>query len=121
MSDAVEILNTTEIENAIKDIVEGQVEISIDDRFTDSHIAYRANWNLKDAIDIAAADSNVNAAISNWIDSGMGPWSEGGNFMQEIARQVKAEYKNQVMMDDKTPAKMKDMESRLIRVEERRI
>ena len=121
MSDAIEILNVAEIESAMREIIEGQIEISIDDRFTDSHIAYRANWNLKDAIDAVVTDSNVESAIDNWVSSGMNAWDTGSNFMQDVARQVKSEYVNQVATDKKTPDKMKDMESRLIRVEERRI
>jgi polyhydroxyalkanoate synthesis regulator phasin len=84
----------------------------------DSHIAYRANWNLQDAGDKVLSQSNIDAILDNYASEGSIDWDNGGHFLQEIARQIKTEYVNQVMDDEKTGKEYKDMESRLIRIEE---
>lgn len=117
MSDAVQFSNLNDFAKEIEDYLSGSVQISIDPRISKGHIAYRANWNLKDAGDKVLTESNISDTVSAWCDSG-GGWDEGANFLQDLSRQIKAEYGNQVLNDKKTEDKMKDLEFRLIRIRE---
>lgn len=114
----VPLSDTSRIAAMIENAFNGSVTISIDPRMKDSHIAYRANWNLQDAGDKVLSQSNIDAMLDNYASEGKIDWDNGGHFLQEIARQIKTEYVRQVLADEKTGEKYKDMESRLIRIEE---
>lgn len=114
------MLTITNMDEVCKEVVEqlsGSITVYLDDQYLKGNTKFRAKVNFTKAAQSATEDSRVDAAIGNWLDAG-GGWDSGGFFLQDVARQVKSDYVNNTMDDDKSNAKFKDLQARIIRIEE---
>lgn len=114
------VLTITNLDEVCKEVGEqlsGSITVSLDDQYLKNNTKYRAKVNFAKAAQSATEDSRVDAAIDNWLDAG-GSWESGGFFLQDVARQVKSDYVNNIMDDSKSNAQFKDLQARVIRIEE---
>lgn len=112
-----------ELEEVAKS-VSGSVSIYVDKtRIPDHHTAYRAGWDLYDAVNTDMSDRDLDAAVDQWVDtfnSGGGNKSQGGAPSQMMSREVKAKYIDRVLNDPKISNKkyQRDIAAQALVVEE---
>ena len=117
MSDSLQITNLDYVLTSIEDAVKGEIHIEIEKNLK-HNVSYRANWNLKDAGDKVLTANNIQNTVDRWAADPSKSWDNGENFLQDLARQIKTAYVDEVLTDEKTNDKFRDLERRAIRIEE---
>ena len=120
MSDDIMVIkNLREVEGILEEQLSGTIELSIAEEYlADTNTKYHAQADFTRACDKVLTESNQNVAAEKWAEEG-GVWDNGGHYLQDLARQIKAEYVSQVSTDTTLKETFRDLVRRLFRMDER--